>query len=210
MLNSFKALAKHLAKQMHILALSLIGLIAQTDGKRAVIAKLIVRPGLYHIENAAKRRLRQRRNRRTDHIPAAILKAGMPFQSEPFPGLRGTVKSRPNHRLADLGNLYLGERLTMALLFAVVLLRLLLKDDDLLALAVAQDLALNLDAFHYRRAHLDACIVLQHQHVEIDVFALGYGQLLNENRIADLNFILLTTSLNNRVHFCTSSNQSRC
>ena len=88
----------------------------------------------------------------------------------------------------------------MTLLPALVLLGLVLVDDDLGALDLAEDFALNLRALNHGRADHHTVVLAQHQNFEVHRVALLGVELLDIDHVVLLNTILLTTGLNNCVH----------
>ena len=85
----------------------------------------------------------------------------------------------------------------MALLFALVLLGLVLIDDDLAALHLSENLALDLRAFHDGRADLGLIRIADEQNlVESNRFIRLSVELLYEDNVALLNTVLLATGLN--------------
>ena len=88
----------------------------------------------------------------------------------------------------------------MALLTAVVLLRLILEDDDLLATGLSLNLAFDLHTLDNRGANLNVAVVLNEQNVERDSGADLSIDLLDVDLVALTNALLLATSRNNSVH----------
>lgn len=89
----------------------------------------------------------------------------------------------------------------MALLAAVVLLGLVLKDDDLLALAVLDDLSLHRGALYNGSAEGSLVPVQDSQDLVKGHLVPGLvGQLLDEEGIALGHLVLLAAGLDNRVH----------
>jgi len=88
----------------------------------------------------------------------------------------------------------LGVRLTMALLLAVVLLRLIFEDDDLLVFAVLLYLSGNRSAGYDRGSYYQAVFLANQQNtVKLDHVAFASIQLLDVQYVALLDFVLLTT-----------------
>ena len=89
----------------------------------------------------------------------------------------------------------------MTLLFALVLLGLVLIDDDLLALDLAEDLALHLCARHRGSADLGLITIADEQHlIKSNRLVCLRVDLLDEDHVALLNTVLLATGLNDCVH----------
>ena len=87
---------------------------------------------------------------------------------------------------------HLGVGLTMALLALVALLRLILEDDDLLALAVLHDSGLHLSALHDGSAKGSLVIAQDSQNlIEGHGVTSLDGQLLDEEGIALGHLVLL-------------------
>ena len=94
----------------------------------------------------------------------------------------------------------------MALTLAVTLLGLVLEDHDLLALAVLHHGSGHLGALHHGSAHGDLLAVDDSQHlVKGHVVAGLVGQLLDEEGIALSHLVLLTTGLDDCVHYVFNS-----
>ena len=93
----------------------------------------------------------------------------------------------------------------MPLTLAIVRLRLVLEDQDLLALAVCRDLARHLRTVHHRTADLDICTVDNGQNlIENDSLALARLELLHKNGIALSDLVLLAARLYDCIHENTS------
>ena len=88
----------------------------------------------------------------------------------------------------------------MALLATVVLLGLVLKDGDLFAAAMSNNLALDLCTFDGGLADLYIAILLNEEHVETDGRVLRGVELFDIDDVTLRNAVLFATGSNNRVH----------
>src|SRR6185369_10234103 len=116
---------------------------------------------------------------------------------------RGTAGFLMRHDLLlasrDTEHLHGGEVLAVAALAMGVLAALLLEGDDLVALAVLENLALDRSALDQRRAQL-GLIATQHQDFEVQLGADVTRQALDlQDRVLG-HFILLAASADDRVH----------
>src|SRR5690606_10252484 len=92
-------------------------------------------------------------------------------------------------------------RLTMTLLSAIVLLRLVFEDDHFLAFAMLFYFADNFRTRHRRCTSYKTFVSgYSYNLVERNGFAFASSELLHIDHIALLYFILLSASHNNRVH----------
>src|SRR5688500_7822493 len=100
----------------------------------------------------------------------------------------------------DILDADLGEALPMALLFRVVLAALHLEDDDLVALAVLDDLARDVRALYPRSANVSLVTVGAEDHVVERHLGAGVaGQGWNSDCLASLGAVLLAASSDDRV-----------
>src|SRR5437762_3120617 len=91
----------------------------------------------------------------------------------------------------------------MTVLPAVVLPAPELEDDELLALALGDDLRGDRRALHERLTDLRGVAAADHQHLaEVDLVALLAGELLDANRLPFAHSVLLAARLDDRVHGC--------
>ena len=139
-----------------------------------------------------------------DDVGACLGIAAVALRVEADDALSLGEEGNGRHGLeADLADLNLGIRLTMTLAFTVALLGVVLEDTDLLALAVLDDLGVNLRALHHGSAELGVLAVHDGQNgVEGNGLAGLDVQLLDEKRITLGNVVLLTTGHDNCLHAC--------
>ena len=98
----------------------------------------------------------------------------------------------------DLVDLHLGEGLTMALLFALVLLRLILEDDDLFELVLRLYRSGDLCRSDFL-ARLDAVFVRQHEDLEVHAVADVRAELFDTDDVTLGNTVLFAAVLDDRV-----------
>ena len=98
----------------------------------------------------------------------------------------------------DLFDLDCGKGLTMALLFALVLLRLVLEHDDFLELVLRFHFARNL-CIRDVRTCFDPVFILNHHNFELDRCADFRFEFFDPHDVAFANFILFAAVLDNCV-----------
>jgi hypothetical protein len=93
-----------------------------------------------------------------------------------------------------------GIRLTMTLLLADVLLRLILEHHNFIALGLFNDLCLSANAFNYGLADSHVLAVAKHQNLKANLSTSLGIELFDQNLIARLDLVLLATGTDNSVH----------
>ena len=142
----------------------------------------------------------RRGNSRTDDIRTANARTRMAAELKTSQ-TAASEKDRPDHLSVDSGNFHLGVGLSVTELALLILLGLVGEDNNLLRLAVLENLCGDARAFNRGSSDYNAVILADgNDLVKGDLLLRLCVQLFDEYDIAGLNLLLLSAGFDNCVH----------